>query len=149
MRSLILSCLLASSLLAGTVRAADFKIGPSCSLMEYKPNADHPVQLAPGLGVQGGLVLKNWTIDGAVYGSVLNLGPNTVGTLSTALFGCYTPLGICLGPAVDIRTSDGRGVLGNFLWKENFGIVFSLNWAALSKLHYTTEPDGSIEVKLQ
>lgn len=117
--------------------AADFKVGPSCPLFRVGLDV-HPVGLAPGLGVQGGLSFGDWSIDGAFFGSLDSLSTQVNGRGSVAIFGCYTPLGACLGPMFDLAASDGSGVFQRFTWKENFGIVASINWEALAQLHFST-----------
>lgn len=136
MRTLLLSAALALALLPAQARALDFKVGPACPLFRIGLGAK-PLELAPGLGVQGGLDFGKWNLDGAFFGS-LTQGASTDGRASLALYACYTPIGACLGPVVDVATSGSGGLFDGFTWKQNFGLVASISWDALSQLHVKT-----------
>jgi hypothetical protein len=110
-------------------------VGPSIGLAEVKLADLHPVQFAPGLGVQAGLDFAHvWNVTGALLGSLTSLEQSAVGNLSLALLVCREDWGVCAGPMADLVTSDGRGAFGRWRWGSNFGLGVSLRGDALQKL---------------
>lgn len=127
-------------LVAAPAFALDFKIGPSLPLVEVRPGVSHPVLLAPGAGIQGGLDLGKLNVDLAVFGSLLNLGNTTAGAASSALFACYAPVGACAGVGVDLAAPTGGLITGGWSAKNGLFLVFAINYDALSGLHFQTAP---------
>ena len=110
-----------------------YAVGPTIPVLTLEPGQTHPVQVAPGVGLQLDLSLqqltraiggKSWdlaSLDGMVFGSVLNSGgPQQMGALSAALAVCTMSSLVCIGAGKHIVESQGGILAGKDGW---FGVL--------------------------
>lgn len=113
------------------------------------------VALAPGAGVQCGLDYGKLNLDLALFGNAfqaINNGrTSSGGEISSAVYACYVPMGLCAGPAVVLAGSDG-GLFGGFTWKNSIRLALGGNFDLANLLHSatTTAPkQGPVTTRLE
>ena len=110
-----------------------YAVGPTIPILTLEPGQTHPVQVAPGVGLQLDLSLqqltkaiggKSWdlaSLDGMVFGSIINSGgPQQMGALSAALAVCTMSSLVCIGAGKHIVESQGGILAGKDGW---FGVL--------------------------
>lgn len=142
----LMAIVLAGGLLSAAPARAQAQVtfkgcGPSIPLTVLSVGGS--LALAPGAGIQCGLDYGKLNLDLALFGNAfeaITQGHTASGSeLSTAIYACYAPIGLCAGPSVVLAGSNG-GVFGGFTWKNSVRLALGGNFDLANLLHAATAP---------